>query len=169
MIISVCQSAHGCTDRRKKIIKCPPMLYDAIWGSAETTTKFSHLSESKITPKNPNGSLFLYCSIVFFLLLIAGCLLGRQTCWWPLKSVCVSAVAWICVCVIKSVSNLSMCSLCVLSCYHIFSCSLHRLPAIRLKSGLLFHRVSKWLTCFLLFCLPLCVSFCLYFVCLPYF
>lgn len=111
-----------------------------------------------------NKSLLAYCSTPRPLSLIVSCLLGSQTCWWPLKSVtlcvCGCACVWVCLrmwwcvaayaavcgfvcgCVITSVSSCSMSSLYVLSSYHIFSCSSHWLPVYGLKSGVLFRRLS---------------------------
>ena len=56
------------------------------------------VSEGTKYSKYPNNSLPAYCSIFFFLLLIVSCLLGSQTCWWPLNSVCVRC-AGVCECV----------------------------------------------------------------------
>lgn len=147
---------------KKSVMKCPPIqFYLYCWCHLKVSWNhqvFSSLREQN-TPKKEGKiqitAFLLIASLSFFLLLIVSCLLGSQTCWWPLKSVfvcvcacaclCVHVSVCVCVCVyfITSVSSLSMCSLCVLSCYHISSCSPHRFPVIGLKSGLLFHQVSK--------------------------
>ena len=76
-------------------MKCLPMLFGPLMpfeGQLKQQPSFLVSKGTKYS-KYPNNSLLAYCSIFFFLLLIVSCLLGSQTCWWPLNSVCV------CVCV----------------------------------------------------------------------
>lgn len=146
------QCFDGCAERREILWNFLPMLFGPpvpFEGQLKQQPSFFLISKGTKYSQYLNNSLLAYCSIFLFILLIVSCLLGSQTCWWPLNSLCVFVLwsACVCaharVCVITSVSSRSMCSLCVLSCYHIFSCSPHRLPVIGLKSGVLFHQVSK--------------------------
>lgn len=127
--------------QRGNVMKCPPIAFGLLMpfeGQLKHQLSFLVAKGTKYS-KQRNCSPLAYCSIFSFLLLIASCLLRSQTCGWPLNSRHV--FVWPCTCapeyvharmcvVITSMSNCSMCSLCVLSCYDIFSCSPHWLPVI---------------------------------------
>lgn len=102
-----------------------------------------------------NKSLLAYCSTPPPLLsLIVSCLLGSQTCWWPLKSVtlcvcgsvCVLAFVMVCGCVRRGVW------LCVWTCHYLCVQLQHELTlcSVKLSYFLLFLslitclRAKKW-------------------------
>lgn len=89
---------------KKSVMKCPPIqFYLYCWCHLKVSWNhqvFSSLREQN-TPKKEGKiqitAFLLIASLSFFLLLIVSCLLGSQTCWWPLKSVFVCVPAPVCV------------------------------------------------------------------------
>lgn len=85
----------------------PPVPFE---GQLKQQPSFFLISKGTKYSQYLNNSLLAYCSIFLFILLIVSCLLGSQTCWWPLNSLCVFVLwsACVCaharVCVITSVS-----------------------------------------------------------------
>lgn len=104
VIVTILSCLHQ--KMKKSVMKCLPIqFYLYCWCHLKVSWNhqvFSSLREQN-TPKKKGGggiqitAFLLIASLSFFLLLIVSCLLGSQTCWWPLKSVLVCVPAPVCV------------------------------------------------------------------------